>query len=121
MASLFEQLGGVAAVNAAIDIFYKKVLADPLLEPFFQAVDMDVQAKKLGNFLTMAFGGPNHYTGKSLRDGHQHLVEMGMGDAHFDRVIQHLGSTLQELGVPQELIAQVAAIGESTRNDVLNR
>ena len=36
-------------------------------------------------------------------------------------VIELLGATLTELGVPADLIGEVAAIGESTRNDVLNR
>ena len=28
MSSLFEKIGGKEAVNAAVDVFYKKVLAD---------------------------------------------------------------------------------------------
>jgi len=35
--------------------------------------------------------------------------------------VELLGQTLTELGVPGTLIAQVAAIAESTRADVLNR
>jgi hemoglobin len=46
---------------------------------------------------------------------------MGLNDSHFDAVVELLGGTLAELGVKQELIQQVAAIAESTRNDVLNR
>lgn len=38
-----------------------------------------------------------------------------------EAVIELLGVTLQELGVADDLIQEVAAIGESTRNDVLNR
>jgi len=36
-------------------------------------------------------------------------------------VVELLGQSLAELGVAPALIAQVAAIAESTRNDVLNR
>ena len=47
--------------------------------------------------------------------------EESSNDSHFDAVIEHLGATLKELGVADDLIGEVAAIGESTRNDVLNR
>jgi hemoglobin len=119
--SLYEQLGGEAAVNAAVDIFYRKVLKDDRIKRFFTGVDMDRQAAKQKAFLTMAFGGPNRYTGEDMRRGHAHLVAQGLNDSHFDAVMENLGATLQELKVPGELIAQCAAIAESTRNDVLGR
>ncbi|OIO55950.1 MAG: group 1 truncated hemoglobin [Alphaproteobacteria bacterium CG_4_10_14_0_2_um_filter_63_37] len=121
MSTLYERLGGEAAVNAAVDIFYRKMLADDRVARFFDSVDMDRQAAKQKAFLTMVFGGPNNYTGKDMREGHAHLVEQGMNDLHVDVVIEHLGGTLKELGVPDEDIAQVAAIAESVRDDVLSR
>jgi len=69
----------------------------------------------------MAFGGPNNYSGTDMRTAHARLVKMGLNASHFDAVMEHLGATLTELNVPQELIAQAAAIAESTRNDVLGK
>ncbi|QJD31211.1 group I truncated hemoglobin [Methylococcus geothermalis] len=120
-ASLYAQIGGEAAVDAAVEIFYRKVLADPRINRFFEGVDMEKQAAKQKAFLTMAFGGPHNYTGMDMRRGHAHLVQQGLNDSHFDAVMEHLGATLKELNVPEELIAQAAAIAESTRNDVLGR
>jgi hemoglobin len=119
--SLYEQIGGEAAVNAAVDVFYRKVLADDRINRFFDDVDMDRQIGKQKSFLTMAFGGPVAYTGKDMRAGHARLVAMGLNDSHFDAVVELLGQSLTELNVPAPLIAQVAAIAESTRADVLNR
>jgi len=119
--SLFEQIGGDAAVNAAVDVFYRKVLADDRINQFFEGIDMDKQSAKQKAFLTMALGGPHEYTGKDMRDGHAHLVAKGLNDSHFDAVMENLGATLTELGVPDDLITQAAAIAESTRNDVLGR
>lgn len=119
--SLYEQIGGEAAVNAAVDVFYRKVLSDDRINQFFEGVDMEKQAAKQKAFLTMAFGGPHNYTGKDMREGHAHLVERGLNDSHFDAVVENLGATLKELNVPDDLIAQAAAIAESTRNDVLGR
>ena len=119
--NLYEKIGGDAAVNAAVEVFYRKVLADDRINQFFEGVDMERQAAKQKAFLTVAFGGPNNYSGKDMRDGHAHLVERGLNDSHFDAVMEHLGATLKELNVPDELIAEAAAIAESTRNDVLGR
>jgi len=119
--SLYDRIGGEAAVDAAVDIFYRKVLADKRINKFFESVDMDKQAAKQKAFLTMAFGGPNNYSGEDMRKGHAHLVKAGLNDSHFDAVMEDLGATLTELNVPAELIAEAAAIAESTRNDVLGK
>jgi len=119
--SLYDQLGGQAAVDAAVDIFYRKVLTDDRISHFFDDVDMDRQIGKQKAFLTMAFGGPNSYTGQDMRKGHAHLVSRGLNDTHFDAVAGHLSATLQELGVAQPLIDQVMAVAGSTRSDVLGR
>ena len=119
--SLYDRIGGDAAVNAAVELFYRKVLADNRINSFFEGVDMDKQAAKQKAFLTMALGGPNNYTGEDMRKGHAHLVERGLNDSHFDAVMENLAATLQELNVPDDLIAEAAAIAESTRNDVLGK
>ncbi|RMH50203.1 MAG: group 1 truncated hemoglobin [Zetaproteobacteria bacterium] len=121
MSTLYEQLGGEAAVNAAVDLFYKRVLADAYVNRFFEGVDMAKQAAKQKAFLTMVFGGPNNYTGKDMREGHRHLIKMGLNDSHFDHILAHLRSTLAELGVDDGLIKQVIDLAESTRDDVLDR
>lgn len=119
--SLYERLGGQDAVNAAVDIFYRKVLSDNRVNAFFEGVDMEKQINKQKGFLTMVFDGPNHYTGKSMREGHRHLVKRGLNDMHVDVIIELLGATLQELGVQEADIAEVAAIANSVRDDVLDR
>ncbi len=122
MSTLFEKIGGADAVNAAVEKFYKKVLADDRIKHFFEGVDMDRQAKHQKRFLTYAFGGAPSYPGKTMRIAHKRLVEdMGLSDEHFDAVLENLGKTLKELGVPDDLIGEAASIAESTRNDVLNK
>lgn len=118
--SLYEKLGGAAAVDAAVDIFYRKVLSDPLINGFFEDTDMDAQRGKQKSFLTMAFGGPNNYTGKDMRQAHAHLVARGLNEDHFNAVAGHLQATLDELNVPAELANEVMGIAASTHDDVLN-
>jgi len=118
VSSLFDRLGGNAAVDAAVDIFYAKVLADDRINQFFTSVDMEKQAAKQKAFLTMAFGGPNSYSGLDMREGHKH---MNLNEGHFIAVVENLAATLKELGVSDADIAEVAVIADSVKDDVLNR
>lgn len=121
MSSLYEQLGGEAAIDAAVDLFYTKVLADERIKHFFDGVDMKKQARMQKGFLVFAFGGPNNYSGKGMAAAHKKLVELGLNDSHFDAVVENLGNTLKEMGVADELIAQAASVAESVRGPVLGR
>ena len=115
--SLYEKIGGKAAVEKAVDIFYDKVLADNRIMHFFQSVDMKKQRAKQKAFLIYAFGGPNRYEGRDLRTAHQ---SMKLNEIHFDAVCQHLVATLDELGVGSAEIDQVVEIALSVKADVLN-
>lgn len=120
-ASLYDQIGGEAAVDAAVELFYRKVLSDYRINRFFGKTNMEEQIAKHKAFFTMAFGGPNNYTGGDMRVVHARFVTMGLDNSHFDAVLEHFGASLAELNVPGELIAQAAAIAESVRNDVLGK
>ncbi|MFM7281162.1 MAG: group I truncated hemoglobin [Planctomycetia bacterium] len=119
--SLCERLGGAPAMQAAVDRFYRRMLKDARVARFFDGVDMQRQSEKQRNFLTMVTGGPNQYSGKDMRDGHAHLLKMGLNDGHVDAVIENLGAVLKELGASEADIAEVAALANSVRDDVLSR
>jgi hemoglobin len=121
MSTLFEQIGGSKAMDAAVDLFYRRVLSDDRISHFFDGVDMGRQSAKQKAFLTMVCGGPNNYTGLDMRKGHAPLVKRGLNDMHFNAVAEHLGGTLKELGVADPLIQQVLQAAESMRKDVLNK
>lgn len=117
--TLFDKIGGMEAVKAAVDIFYKKVLEDKTINHFFEGVDIKTQKAKQSAFLAYAFGGPVKYTGKDMRHAHEKLVDKGMNENHFNAVAGHLVETLKELNIDQELIDQVVAIALSVKDDVL--
>lgn len=121
--SLYERIGGDAALNVVVDKFYRKVLMDDSIRHFFDDIDMPTQLEKQKNFLRMAFGGsePEEYTGRDLRDSHLRLIKAGLNDSHVDKVLKHLKATLLELDVPETEIELILETLESTRNDVLNR
>ena len=116
--SLYERLGGEGAVDAAVDIFYRRVLSDERIAHHFEDVDMNKQRQKQKAFLTFAFGGPVQYTGSDMRTAH---ARMKLTESDFDAVMENLAATLQSLKVPAPLIAEAAAVALSVKNDVLNR
>ena len=104
--TLYDQLGGAAAIEATVDQFYERVLADPALKPFFAATNMRWLRKRNIQFFTQALGGPAEYAGKGMREAHAKLpIQL----EHFNLVAGHLTDTLKALGVPQPLINQVIA------------
>ena len=116
--TLFSRIGGMPAVDAAVDIFYGKVMQDQRINHFFRHIDMGTQSGKLKAFLAFAFGAPIPYTGKGLRESHKH---MQLEEIHFNAVAEHLAGTLQELQVPAMLIDEVMTIAGSVKNEVLNQ
>ncbi len=117
--SLYQKLGGKAAIDAAVELFYVKVLADKRVNHYFEDISMAKQKRKQKEFLSAALGGPIPYVGKDLRTAHEDLG--GLNDTHFDAIAEHLQATLTELKVDPQLIAQAMAIVGSTRDHVLNR
>ncbi len=116
--SLFNRIGGMPAVDAAVDIFYTKVVADESINHFFTKTDMEAQRGKQKAFLAYAFGAPLAYTGKNMRDAHK---GMKLTEGHFIAVAGHLVETLKELNVDQNLIDEVVETALTTKDDVLNR
>jgi len=45
--SLYDRLGGEAAIKKAVDIFYKHVMADQRINHFFKGVDMKNSSNKM--------------------------------------------------------------------------
>lgn len=117
--SLYERLGGEPAVDAAVDVFYRRVLSDDRISRYFDDIEMSRQREKQKAFLSFAFGGPSSYSGGAdLRAAH---AQLKLTEEDFDAVMEHLGETLAALNVPAELIEEAASIARSVKSDVLNR
>jgi hemoglobin len=104
--SLYDKLGADVGITKAVDEFYNRVVTDPDLAQFFSGVDMAALRRHQVAMLSAATGGPAQYTGRDMETAHAGL---GITDAHFDRVVQHLAGTLTDLGVDNETIGEVAA------------
>ena len=120
-ASLYERIGGMGVIDAAVEVFYKRVLADGELKPFFEGVNMDRLQVQQVAFLAQALGGPAGYEGADLTQAHAHMVKRGLADKHFDLVAGHLQAALAQLEASPDVIGEVMAIAASTRDAVLGK
>lgn len=116
-ATLFQELGGVGAISAVVDIFYDKVLGDPLLAPFFAGIDLDRLRRHQTMFVSMATDGPQPPASFDLGAAHARL---GIGDEHFDRVVEHLIASLRVAAVEQHLIDAVVERIGALRSQVVS-
>jgi hemoglobin len=117
-ASLYQRIGGKAALSAAVDLFYTKVLADKRVNHFFEDTNMKAQHAKQKAFLAAALGAPTPWTGKDMRKAHENL---DLREEDFAAIAENLQATLTELKLDEKLIGEVMTIVASTKKDVLNQ
>lgn len=115
--SLFDRIGGSAAIDAAVDQFYERVLADEQLIPFFEGISMPRQVKQQKAFFTTALGGPSIYRGRDMKEAHAHLA---IEEGHFGLVAKHLIDTLGALNVPQSIIDEVVGAVSPLSEEIVN-
>jgi hemoglobin len=104
--SLYEQLGGRNNIEAVVAEFYSRVLADPILRPIFDGIDMNHLRRHQTAFISYALGGPNQYSGRSMRIAHEGL---NISETQFGAVAGHLSGSLASFDLPVSLIDQVVA------------
>ena len=114
--SIYDSIGGAGSVQAAVDDFYSRLLADPRLAPFFADVDLQHLKAHQRAFLTAALGGAQIYQGRDMAAAHAGLA---ISDADFDTVVAHLAATLTALGVPDETVGQIGGLLTPLRDDIV--
>jgi hemoglobin len=114
--TIFDAIGGAPAVQAAVDDFYVRVLADPALAPVFGGADLNRLKAHQRAFIAAAVGGPQLYAGRDMATAHAGL---GITDIQFDAVVAHLVDTLTGLGVPGDTITQIGAALTPLRTDIV--
>lgn len=97
--TLYERLGGQTSITVVVEEFYERVLADDLVNGYFEDVDMQHQIAHQAQFITSVTGGPVEYTGEDMRTVHE---GMGITKEEFDAIAGHLDAALAEFDVPAE-------------------
>lgn len=121
-APLYERLGGVYNIATVVDDFVDRVMADPRLNanPLVDEAHHKVPPAGFKYLVTemvcWATGGPQNYTGRSMRESHQHLK---ITAAEWEAFLDDFRQTLDKFGVPDAECAELKAIVDSTRGDIV--
>lgn len=120
--SLFERLGGVYNIAAFVDDFIDRVMDDPALNANPRVDEAHHRVSRAGfkylvtEMVCWAAGGPQQYTGKSMRESHEHLQ---ITPAEWDAFLLDLHASFQKFQVPQRERDELLAIVQSTRGDIV--
>ena len=122
MTTLLDWIGGRDAVIAAVDVFYKKILADSEISPFFEKSRMDHQRKPKVSFLSSVRAETPKFTKVYMRNVHRPMVnKMNLNETRFALVAGRLSVTLGELSVDVDTAAEFLAAVVNLENHISNR
>ncbi|WP_345801500.1 group 1 truncated hemoglobin [Microbacterium sp. AZCO] len=114
--AVYDEIGGAASVKAAVSVFYDRVLADPSVSPWFDGIDIMRLKSHQRAFLAAALGGPELFSGRDLASAH---AGRDITDEGFDTIVEHLTTSLHDLGVADDVVTAVRERVEPLREDVV--
>ena len=120
--SLYERLGGVYSIATVVDDFIDRIMIDGRLNANPRVDEAHHRVPPAGfkylvtEMVCWATGGPQKYTGRSMKDSHQNLK---ITPAEWEAFLDDLQQTLDKFGVPQVEQAELKAIVASTRDDIV--
>ena len=120
--SLYERLGGVYSIATVVDDFIDRIMVDPRLNANPKVDEAHHHVPPAGfkylvtEMVCWATGGPQKYTGRSMKDSHQHLM---ITATEWDAFLDDLQQTLDKFAVPETEQAEIKAIVASTRADIV--
>ncbi len=114
--SLWTALDNGKRVRAVLETFYRKVYADPLLQPYFERVTMDRVIGKQYAFLMQSITGEAVYLGERPRNSHHWMV---IPDSIFDHRQKLMLDAQRENGLSDDLIERWSAYEEHFRPDIV--
>ena len=120
--SLYERLGGVYAIAAVVDDFIDRIMVDPRLNANPKVDEAHHRVSKAGfkylvtEQVCWAAGGPQKYTGRSMSDSH---AELDITEGEWQSFLDDLRQTFDTFQVPAAERAELLAIVESTKSDIV--
>src|SRR5438132_11320480 len=120
--SLYERLGGIYGMPAVVDDFIDRVMTDPRLNanPAVNEAHHKVPPAGFKYLVTemvgWASGGPQKYTGRSMRESHDHL---NITPKEWDAFMDDFQHPLDKFSVPAAEQAELKAIVNSTYGDIV--
>ena len=120
--SLYDRLGGVYAIAAVVDDLIDRVMDNPQLNANPKVDEAHHRVSRAGfkylvtEMVCWATGGPQQYTGRSMRDSHAHLR---ITEAEWKVFLADFKASLDTFAVPKDEQAELFALVESTKADIV--
>lgn len=120
--SLYERLGGVYSIASVVDDFIDRIMDDPRLNANPKVDEAHHKVSRAGfkylvtEMVCWATGGPQRYSGRSMFDSHAHLA---ITEGEWQVFLGDFRATLDRFGVPAGEQAELFAIVESTKKDIV--
>lgn len=116
---LYERIGGRSAVEETLDVFFRRVLEDERINQFFEGFDIDKLRNQQRKFINFSLGGTDPADAQAAHDAVEFLVEKDLDSDHFDMLVENIASSLEELGVPQDLVDEARVLAKSLKDEVV--
>ncbi len=120
--SLYDKLGSVYSIATVVDNLIDRVMVDPRLNANPLVDEAHHRFPPAGfkylvtEMVCWATGGPQEYTGRSMADSHAHLK---ITSAEWEAFLDDFQQTLDKFAVPAKEQAELKAIVNSTRSDIV--
>jgi hemoglobin len=120
--SLYERLGGVYSIATVVDDFIDRIMTDPRLNANPRVDEAHHRVSPAGfkylvtEMVCGATGGPQRYTGRTMKDSHEALM---ITAEEWQAFLEDFQQTMDKFGVPQTEQEELKAIVDSTRADIV--
>ena len=119
---LYERLGGVYSIASVVDDFINRIMIDDRLNVNPKVDEAHHRVPPAGfkylvtEMVCWATGGPQNYTGRSMKDSHQNLNIM---PGEWEAFLDDLQQTSDKFAVARAEQVELKAIVASTRDDIV--
>ena len=117
--TLYQQLGGAAAIAGLVDALVVEYKADPRIAKRFElpAADLAYLRERLIEQFCAATGGGCEYTGLAMAEAHS---GMNITGAEFDAFIEATVRAMTRIGVTDEHQLILLSVLDGMRGDVID-
>ena len=120
--SLYDRLGGVYAIASVVDDFIERLLVNDILNANPAINEARARVPKAGlkyrvtELVCEVTGGPQKYTGRSMKDSHKHL---NITEREWDAMVADFKATLNKFKVPEKEQGELIGIVGTTKADIV--
>ncbi|MFG6465065.1 group I truncated hemoglobin [Roseateles sp. BYS87W] len=116
--SLYRAWGQKAGIQAVMQDFVTRLVADARMAPFFKNTNRDNLVTQLTEQLCQQAGGPCVYKGVPMKEAH---ADMAIGRRDFNALVEVLQQSMDARGIPFDAQNAMLARLAPMHRDVITR